>query len=385
MRATSSTQARLRGAWPRSASINPSVVAVESVELPRAGPGTRGGRRRRRGCDPSSETRPGQPPAPAPRDAAIDLRTRLRHTCARQTSKPAAGDAHLEVIGNLVGRDAAVAIAIPRRHPVDRAHQPRGRRAAGRGPGRRCRRSRGPDRMRQPTRRPRAASILAIGERRAAPSDKSCLSPSRSITSASPASGDCGRIDRGELLAFEVAVLVRVGGLEPLRENAPDLARGVRPSSTRTSTRTCPISDLDVAVSNLANLDPLRPESRPSAGTNRRRGRSLRREGDIERQVDRQPPEELSQLVECRASRPGSCRPRRTHPDRSRTPRVRACCPGFPECRLLRLVVLLEQEPRRPKRRLTRRAARRPAEMRSSALLAAGRDDLTPCRPIAGL
>ena len=44
------------------------------------------------------------------------------HAFTGQTGEPAAGDGDLEVIRDLVGRDAAVAIAVPRHDPVDGAH-----------------------------------------------------------------------------------------------------------------------------------------------------------------------------------------------------------------------------------------------------------------------
>ena len=37
--------------------------------------------------------------------------------------EPAPGDSHLKVIRDLVRRNAAVAVAIPRHHPIDGAHQ----------------------------------------------------------------------------------------------------------------------------------------------------------------------------------------------------------------------------------------------------------------------
>ena len=158
-------------------------------------------------------------------------------------------------------------------------------------------------------------------------------------------------IDRGLFLAFEVAVLVGVGGLEPLLEDAAGLlGRGVSVFDVDVEPD---LSDgeLDVAVGELPDLGSLRQDA---AGfhPDRRSAGSLGREGDVERQVDRRPGEELSQLVRVErvvAVRIGAGEGVRV--DRELGGRELVVGPS--RYVALSLVILLEQEPGRPKRRLT--------------------------------
>ena len=158
-------------------------------------------------------------------------------------------------------------------------------------------------------------------------------------------------IDRGLFLAFEVAVLVGVGGLELLLEDAAGLlGRGVAVFDVDVEPD---LSDgeLDVAVGELPDLRSLRqgpagfhPDRRPAG--------SLGREGDVERQVDRRPGEELSQLVRVQrvvAVRIGAGEGVRV--DRELGGRQLVVGPS--RYVALSLVIFLEQEPGRPKRRLT--------------------------------
>ena len=115
-------------------------------------------------------------------------------------------------------------------------------------------------------------------------------------------------IDRGLFLAFEVAVLVGVGGLEPLLEDAAGLPRPRRAAVFDVDIEPyLPDGELDVAVGEPPDLRPF-GRAPPASDPGRRLAGSVGRKGDVERQVDRRPGEEFSQLVQCRAHRRCSCR-----------------------------------------------------------------------------
>ena len=88
----------------------------------REAPGTHGGTHRRRGCGPSSQTIPAPPQRPWPGRDHRRSPDRNGHGRSRQTRQATASDRDLEMIGDLIGRDTPIAIAIPRHDPVDRAH-----------------------------------------------------------------------------------------------------------------------------------------------------------------------------------------------------------------------------------------------------------------------
>ena len=159
-------------------------------------------------------------------------------------------------------------------------------------------------------------------------------------------------VDRGQLLALEVAVLVGVGDLESCREDAASiLGRGVSVLDVDIKPD---LSDgeLNVAVGDLTDLDPF-GATPPASDAGRWSVRSLGREGHLELEVDRRPREELSELVriECIvAVLVGGGEGVR---GRSRTRPSESLPSGLPGTFGSALVIFLEQEPGRSERRLT--------------------------------
>ena len=177
------------------------------------------------------------------------------HAFTGQTGQPAASDRDLEVIRDLVGRDAAVAIGVPRHDPVDGAHHltraepavsvevdDAEDRAALVGRRHDQARARGLDLTidkREQLFQVDLAVAIAVDHLRKTGKRR------------------LGGIDRGQFLAFQIAVFVDVGGLELLLEDAAGKIGGgvavvdldVEPD----------LSDgkLDVAGGELPDLAPL--------------------------------------------------------------------------------------------------------------------------------